>query len=301
MTRRVPNRSRRSWARCALFLLFLFPLVPSRLAAADLFPGYPEAVRMQAVRVVEAAGPGKGEALEREVRALRRAMFDHAILSMNAVPDRIFDRAAREGWKRRSYESLRAVARVAPLSVPLWAWLAREDAVAVSARGVPLRRRRIVGSASPVRSRAARARRVARSVRLRLGVLVRRLGVAQSSPAGAPRTDVGRCPPLQGSPPAGDLRLRDRPRRFCGPGRVWGRDRRRRGLLDRTLDRVPAPRRARDRGNGDPAAGRRLPLRRLPRSDSPDGGNRRGRGDGWEGRGTTPGACRIPEMPGGAC
>jgi hypothetical protein len=84
---------------------------------------------MQAVRVVEAAGPGRGEALEREVRALRRAMFDHAILSMNAVPDRIFDRAAREGWKHRSYESLRAVVRVAPLSVPLWAWLAREDAV----------------------------------------------------------------------------------------------------------------------------------------------------------------------------
>ncbi len=84
---------------------------------------------MQAVRVVEAAGPGKGEALEREVRALRRAMFDHAILSMNAVPDRIFDRAAREGWKHRSYESLRAVVRVAPLSVPLWAWLALEDAV----------------------------------------------------------------------------------------------------------------------------------------------------------------------------
>jgi tetratricopeptide (TPR) repeat protein len=95
---------------------------------ADLFPEYPEAVRHQAVRVVEVAGPGKGEALEREVRALRRAMFDHAILSMNAVPDRIFDRAAREGWKRRAYESLRTVARVAPLSVPLWAWLAREDA-----------------------------------------------------------------------------------------------------------------------------------------------------------------------------
>ena len=84
---------------------------------------------MQAVRAVEAAGPGKGEALEREVRALRRVMFDHSILSMNAVPDRIFDRAAREGWKHRSYESLRAVARVAPLSVPLWAWLVREDAV----------------------------------------------------------------------------------------------------------------------------------------------------------------------------
>ena len=128
MTRRVPNRSRRSWARFALFLLFLFPLVPSRLAAADLFPGYPIAVREQAIRVVEAAGPGKGEELEREVRALRRAMFDNAILSMNAVPDRIFDRAAREGWKRGSYESMRAVTRVAPLSVPLWSWLAWEDA-----------------------------------------------------------------------------------------------------------------------------------------------------------------------------
>src|SRR4030065_411874 len=75
-----------------------------------------------------AGGGGRGEALEREVRALRRAMFDHAILSMNAVPDRIFDRAAREGWKRLSYESLRAVARVAPLSVPLWGWLAWADA-----------------------------------------------------------------------------------------------------------------------------------------------------------------------------
>ena len=93
-----------------------------------MFPGYPAAVREKAVRVVEAAGPGNGEALELEVRALRRAMFDHAILSMNAVPDRIFDRAAREGWKRDSYESMRAVARVAPLSVPLWSWLAREDA-----------------------------------------------------------------------------------------------------------------------------------------------------------------------------
>jgi hypothetical protein len=56
-------------------------------------------------------------------------MFDKSILSMNAVPDRIFDRAAREGWKRGSYESLRAVTRVAPLSVPLWAWLAWEDVV----------------------------------------------------------------------------------------------------------------------------------------------------------------------------
>jgi len=105
----------------------MIPLDPSRLAAADLFPGYPISVRQQAIRVVEAAGPEKGEALEREVRALRRAMFDHSILSVNAVPDRIFDRAAREGWKHRSYDSLRAVTRVAPLSVPLWSWLAWDD------------------------------------------------------------------------------------------------------------------------------------------------------------------------------
>ena len=129
MTRRVSNRSRRSWAPFALFLLILIPLDPSRLAAADLFPGYPESVRRQAIRVVEAAGPGKGEVLEPEVRALRRAMFVNAILSMNAVPDRIFDRAAREGWTRGSYDSMRAVTRVAPLSVPLWAWLASEDLV----------------------------------------------------------------------------------------------------------------------------------------------------------------------------
>lgn len=128
MTRRVPNRPRRSWARRALFLLILFPLLSSRPAAADPFAGYPIDVRAKALRVVEAAGPGNGEALEREVRGLRRAMFDRGILSMNVIPDRIFDRAASEGWKRRSYDSLRAVARVAPLSVALWAWLAREDA-----------------------------------------------------------------------------------------------------------------------------------------------------------------------------
>ncbi|TRZ99373.1 MAG: hypothetical protein D4R80_03340 [Deltaproteobacteria bacterium] len=127
MTRRVSIRSRNLWARFALFLLFLVPLDPSRLDAADLFPGYPESIREQAIRVVEAAGPGKGETLEPEVRALRRAMFEHSILSVNAVPDRIFDRASREGWKGRSYDSMRAVTRVAPLSVPLWSWLAWED------------------------------------------------------------------------------------------------------------------------------------------------------------------------------
>jgi hypothetical protein len=104
-----------------LFLLF------SRPAGADPFSGYTEDVRAQAMRVVQAAGPGGEDALEREVRALRKAMFDHGILSINAVPDRIFDRAAKEGWKRRAYESLRASTRVAPLSIPLWAWLTIED------------------------------------------------------------------------------------------------------------------------------------------------------------------------------
>ena len=127
MTLRVSNRSRRSWAWYALFLLVLIPFVPSRLAAAELFPGYPISVRQQAIRVVEAARPGNGEGLEREVRALRREMFDHSILSMNAIPDRIFDRAARERWKRGSYESMRAITRVSPLSVPLWSWLVWED------------------------------------------------------------------------------------------------------------------------------------------------------------------------------
>ena len=137
MTRRVPNRSRRSWACSALFLLFLFPLaLLSRLAAADSFPGYPAAVRNQAVRVVEAAGPGKEEALEREAASLRRAMFYYAILSMNAVPDRIFDRAVREGWKT-------PVGRIA----------ARGDARGAALRspldgGLPGRTRRISGSRS---------------------------------------------------------------------------------------------------------------------------------------------------------
>jgi hypothetical protein len=132
MTLRVPSRSRRFRVRFALFLLSLQSLlVVSRASAADSFPGYPEDIRLQAVRVVDAAGPGNGEILEREVRVLRRAMFDRSILSINAIPDRIFERAAREGWAGRSYESLRAVVRVSPLSVPLWAWLAWEDATRV--------------------------------------------------------------------------------------------------------------------------------------------------------------------------
>jgi tetratricopeptide (TPR) repeat protein len=56
-------------------------------------------------------------------------MFDHGILSLNALPDLVFERAAREGWTRHAYGALRETTHVAPLSVPLWAWLIREDVV----------------------------------------------------------------------------------------------------------------------------------------------------------------------------
>ena len=89
--------------------------------------GYPGAVREQALRVVEAASPDPTEAFALEVRTLRTRMFDYGILSLNALPDLVFDRAAKEGWKRKAYGPLREMTRVAPLSVPLWAWLVRED------------------------------------------------------------------------------------------------------------------------------------------------------------------------------
>jgi tetratricopeptide (TPR) repeat protein len=59
-------------------------------------------------------------------------MFDHGILSLNAIPDLVFERAVKEGWKRQAYGALRETTRVAPLSVPLWAWLIREDVVRVA-------------------------------------------------------------------------------------------------------------------------------------------------------------------------
>ncbi|HEX9191129.1 MAG TPA: tetratricopeptide repeat protein [Candidatus Deferrimicrobiaceae bacterium] len=56
-------------------------------------------------------------------------MFDHGILSLNAIPDLVFERAVKEGWTRQAYGALRETTRVAPLSVPLWAWLILEDIV----------------------------------------------------------------------------------------------------------------------------------------------------------------------------
>ena len=101
--------------------------VPSADAAGEPFSGYPKRVQAQARVVVEAAGPGSPDKLAVEVRSLRKLMYDHGIVSMNAVPDLVFERAAREGWKRKAAGSLGEVARVAPLSAPLWAWMIRED------------------------------------------------------------------------------------------------------------------------------------------------------------------------------
>ena len=298
MTRRVPNRSRRSWARFALFLLVLFPLVPSRLAAADPVSrisgsrsraGDPRS-RGGGLREGGGAGAGGSCPSARDVR--QRDPFHER----RSGPDlRTRGPGRLETRVVRIDES--GDARGAALRPPLvLACLGGRGAI--PARGVLLRRRRVVGSASPVRSRVARARRVACSVRLRLGVLVRNLGVPQSPPAGGPRADIGRRPPPQGSPPAGDPRLRDRPRRFCGSGSVRGRDRRRRGLLDRPLDRVPAPRRVRDRGDRRSCCWSAFSFAAASSKRFTRWRQRRGRGDGWEGRGTSTGAGRSPEMPG---
>ena len=126
--RRIPNCRRGVVAATALAVLLLAPLgCPPAVSARDLFPGYPETVRTQAERVVAVAGPGKDSALAAEVRLLRIRMHALGILSINAIPDILFERAVREGWKRKATPVLRAVRGVSPFSVPMWAWLARED------------------------------------------------------------------------------------------------------------------------------------------------------------------------------
>jgi tetratricopeptide (TPR) repeat protein len=104
-------------------------LCPPSAEAADPFAAYAEPVRIQAHRVVSAAGPGKDAELSREVRLLQKAMHATGILSMNAVADRVYERAMREGWKQGAAPSLRVVSDVSALSVPMWAWLVKEDLV----------------------------------------------------------------------------------------------------------------------------------------------------------------------------
>jgi hypothetical protein len=127
MSRRTPIRRRIGPAAALAILLLVPPAIPRAAHARDLFPGYPNAVRAQAERVVGIAVPGKETALATEVRLLRVRMHGLGILSMNAIPDILFERAVREGWKKEAAPVLRTVREVAPFSVPMWAWLVKED------------------------------------------------------------------------------------------------------------------------------------------------------------------------------
>lgn len=102
-------------------------LFPRPCEAGGDFSLYAESVRVQAEKVVAAAGPGKEKELEQQVRLLRKEMHAYGILSLNAVADLVYQRAHQERWDREGTASMRVVADVAPLSVPMWAWLVKED------------------------------------------------------------------------------------------------------------------------------------------------------------------------------
>jgi hypothetical protein len=125
----VPSdRSRGSCATIPAFLVLLALAFPGHcLAAGDLVPGYAPEVSAQAQRVVEAAGPGKEKELASEVRRLRKRMYAHGILSINAIPELVFRRADEGGWKDSLAPGFRIIAEVSPLSGQMWAWLVKED------------------------------------------------------------------------------------------------------------------------------------------------------------------------------
>src|SRR3990172_5971889 len=124
----APSGRVRSSPAMILFVLLVFSLgFPVHSVAADLFSWYAPEVRAQALRVVETAGPGREKELAIEVRGLRKKMYSHGILSVNAIPELVFRRADREGWKKELGPSLRVIAEISPLSAPVWAWLVMED------------------------------------------------------------------------------------------------------------------------------------------------------------------------------
>jgi len=124
----VPSGRVRSSPAMILFFFLVFLLgFPVRSGADDLFAGYAPEVRAQALRVVEAAGPGREEELAIEVRGLRKKMYSHGILSVNAIPELVFRRADREGWKKGLGSAFRLIAEISPLSAPVWAWMVMED------------------------------------------------------------------------------------------------------------------------------------------------------------------------------
>ena len=109
-----------------IFLVFLMGF-PVRSEADDLFSGYAPEVRAQALRVMKAAGPGKEEGLAIEVRELRKKMYSHGILSVNAIAELVFRRAEQEGWKNGLEPAFRLISEISPLSAPMWAWMVKED------------------------------------------------------------------------------------------------------------------------------------------------------------------------------
>ncbi|MBI5575875.1 MAG: tetratricopeptide repeat protein [Deltaproteobacteria bacterium] len=118
----------------SLVTIFLaFPLAMPGLSAAsvgkDFLSGYPAPVRSQAERVGAVARAGREAELAKEVRLLRVRMHETGILSINAFPDLVFERAVREGWKKDAAPVLRILREVSPFSVPMWAWLAKEDII----------------------------------------------------------------------------------------------------------------------------------------------------------------------------
>src|SRR4030065_1876708 len=124
----VPRGRVRSSPAMILFFFLVFLLgFPVRGGADELFSGYAPEVRAQALRVVEAAGPGKEKELAIEVRGLRKKMYSHGILSVNAIPELVFRRADREGWKKDLGPAFRLIAEISPLSAPVWTWMVMGD------------------------------------------------------------------------------------------------------------------------------------------------------------------------------
>lgn len=108
-------------------LLILVCAFPAPCLGGEPFAGYAPEVGAQARRVVEAAASGKEKELAKEVRGLRKRMYARGILSINAIPDLVFRRADREGWKNDLAARFRLIAEVSPLSPQMWAWMVRED------------------------------------------------------------------------------------------------------------------------------------------------------------------------------
>jgi tetratricopeptide (TPR) repeat protein len=127
------TRSRRP-AIIIVFLAVLLALsgVSASVRAAEpaeQFPGYPKEVAQQAERVLDSAKPGNESQLKTEVRQLGKKMHARAILSINVLPEKVFLKAKKDGWGTNVTESMRILSEAAPLSVPLWAWLFKEDVV----------------------------------------------------------------------------------------------------------------------------------------------------------------------------